>query len=92
MFFKWMKQHLNIKTFHGNSENAVKTQIWIAVCVYALVAIAKKTLSIDASLYTFLQVLGITVFEKSPISLVFPRVASQTSQGRPANQLNLFEL
>jgi len=92
LFFKWMKQHLNIKTFYGNSENAVKTQIWIAVSVYALVAIAKKTLSIDASLYTFLQVLGITVFEKSPILQVFPRVASQMSQRHPANQLNLFEL
>ena len=66
-----MKQHLRIKSFYGNSENAVKTQIWIAVGVYVLVAIAKKRLGIDANLYTFLQVLGITVFEKSPILQCF---------------------
>lgn len=91
LFFKWMKQHLRIKSFYGNSENAVKTQIWIAVGVYVLVAIARKRLSIAANLYTFLQVLGITVFEKSPILQVFPRTAPQIDQGHPANQLNLFD-
>ncbi len=78
-----MKQHLNIKTFHGNSENAVKTQIWIAVCVYALVAIAKKTLSIDASLYTFLQVLGITVFEKALFRWCFRALPPKRAKAVP---------
>lgn len=67
LFFKWIKQHLRIKSFYGTSENAVKTQIWIAVSVYVLIAIIKKRLNIDMSLYTFLQILSVTVFEKVPI-------------------------
>jgi len=64
LFFKWIKQHLRIKCFFGTSENAVKTQIWIAVSVYVLVAIVKKRLNLDASLYTLLQILSLTLFEK----------------------------
>lgn len=71
IFFKWIKQHLRIKKFYATSENGVKTQIWIAVCVYVLAAIAKKQLGINASLHTFFQVVGLTVFEKSPILEVF---------------------
>ncbi len=67
LFFKWIKQHLRIKAFYGTSENAVKTQIWIAVSVYILVAIIKKRLDIHASLYTILQVLSISLFEKMPL-------------------------
>ena len=78
VFFKWIKQHLRIQSFLGNSENAVKTQIWIAVSVYLLVAIARKTLGIEVSLYTFLQVVGLTAFEKLPILQVF-----ETPNSRP---------
>jgi IS4 transposase len=67
LFFKWIKQHLRIKRFFGTSENAVKTQIWIAVSVYVLVAIIKKRLALDASLYTLLQILSVTLFEKMPM-------------------------
>jgi IS4 transposase len=67
IFFKWIKQHLRIKSFYGTSENAVKTQIWIAVSTYVLVAIMKKRLKIDLTLYTILQILSITLFEKMPI-------------------------
>ena len=72
LFFKWIKQHLRIKQFYGTSENAVKTQIWIAVSVYVLVAIVKKRLKLDASLYTLLQVLSVTLFEKMPMQQAFP--------------------
>jgi IS4 transposase len=71
LFFKWIKQHLRIKAFYGTSENAVKTQIWIAVCVYVLVAIVKKQLGLDHSLYTILQILSISLFEKTPILQAF---------------------
>ena len=67
LFFKWIKQHLRIKAFHGTSENAVKTQIWIAVSVYVLVAIVRKRLGLEASLYQILQILSVTLFEKTPI-------------------------
>ena len=67
LFFKWIKQHLRIKSFYGTSENAVRTQIWIAVSVYVLVAIIKKRLNLDLSLYTILQILSITVFERLPM-------------------------
>ena len=67
LFFKWIKQHLRIKRFYGTSENAVKSQIWIAVSVYVLVAIIKKQLNLNASLYTLLQILSVTLFEKIPI-------------------------
>jgi hypothetical protein len=90
IFFKWIKQHLRIKTFYGNSQNAVKTQIWIAIGVYVLVAIARKLLNIDASLYSFLQVVGLTAFEKTPIKQVFESAGSQNPAPDPANQLSLF--
>jgi IS4 transposase len=66
LFFKWIKQHLRIKAFFGTSENAVKTQVWIAIAVYVLVAIVKKRLGSEASLYTILQILSLTLFEKTP--------------------------
>jgi hypothetical protein len=90
VFFKWIKQHLRIKSFYGNSPNAVKTQIWIAVSVYLLVAIARKNLRVKASLYTFLQVAGMTIFEKRPIFDVFHDHAIKSSGDPPSNQLNLF--
>ena len=71
LFFKWIKQHLRIKAFYGNSENAVKTQIWIAIAVYVLIAILKKRLALDATLYQILQVLSVTLFEKTPILRAF---------------------
>jgi len=67
LFFKWIKQHLRIKAFYGNTENEVKTQIWIVITVYILVAIVKKRLKIEASLYTILQILSLTLFEKTPL-------------------------
>ena len=70
--FKWIKQHLRIKRFYGTSENAVKAQIWIAVSTYVLVAIIKKRLNLDASLYTLLQILSLTLFEKMPLQQAFP--------------------
>jgi hypothetical protein len=90
LFFKWIKQHLRIKRFYGTSENAVKTQIWIAVSVYVLVAIVKKRLGLDASLYTLLQILSVTLFEKMPIQQALSE--SQTASDDPPidNQLNLF--
>ena len=91
LFFKWIKRHLRIKRFFGNTENAVKTRIWIAVSVYLLVAIIKKRLDIDASLYTILQVLSVTVFEKTPL-LQMLNEAERTEKSHPQhNQLNLFE-
>ena len=90
--FKWIKQHLRIKTFLGNSQNAVKTQIWIAISAYVLVAIAKKTLGVKATLYTFLQVVGLTVFEKTPILEVFEQHNLQETQQADSNQLNLFQI
>ena len=68
LFFKWIKQHLRIKAFYGNSENAVKTQVWIAVSVYLLVAIVRKRLALDASLYETLQILSLTMFETTPLN------------------------
>jgi hypothetical protein len=67
LFFKWIKQHLRIKAFYGTSENAVKTQIWIAVSLYVMVAILRKRLGLQASLYQMLQILSVTLFEKTPI-------------------------
>ena len=91
LFFKWIKQHLRIKAFYGTSENAVKTQIWIAIAVYVLVAIVKKRLNLDLSLYTILQILSVTLFEKTPI-LQALRSTEYTNQVREAcNQLNLFD-
>ena len=90
LFFKWIKQHLRIKQFFGTSENAVKTQIWIAVSVYVLVAIVRKKLNIDASLYTLLQVLSLTLFEKMPLQQAFPGDDYTSDNGSISNQLNLF--
>ncbi len=90
LFFKWIKQHLRIKAFYGTSENAVKTQIWIAVAVYVLVAIVRKRLGIEAPLYTFLQVLSLTLFEKMPILQAFSSLPNQPSDVGFGNQLNLF--
>ena len=90
LFFKWIKQHLRIKRFYGTSENAVKTQIWIAVSVYVLVAIVRKRLGLEASLYTLLQVISVTVFENMPLqSALFPETC-QSGQVTEPNQLNLF--
>ena len=90
LFFKWIKQHLRIKKFYGNSENAVKPQIWIAISVYVLVAIVKKRLNLDASLYTLLQILSVTLFEKMPLQQAFPGGDYELTEGEPINQLNLF--
>jgi transposase len=92
LFFKWIKQHLRIKRFFGTSENAVKTQIWIAVSVYVLVAIVKKKLQLDASLYTLLQILSVTLFEKMPLQQAFPPAKYILPEGVPRNQLNLFAI
>jgi len=91
LFFKWIKQHLRIKRFYGTSENAVKTQIWIAVSVYVLVAIVKKRLDLDASLYTLLQVLSLTLFEKMPILQALSQDQPTSEQLEVGNQLNLFD-
>jgi len=91
LFFKWIKQHLRIKRFIGNSENAVKTQIWCAVATYVLIAIVKKELQIDASLYTLLQILSVSVFEKTPLSQAFAGVGYISEHDPLHNQLNLFD-
>jgi len=92
LFFKWIKQHLRIKRFFGTSENAVKTQIWIAVSVYVLVAIVKKKLNLDASLYTLLQILSVTLFEKMPLQQAFADAEYISPEGMPHKQLNLFTI
>jgi len=91
LFFKWIKQHLRIKKFFGTTENAVKTQIWIAVSVYVLVAILRKRLQLEASLYTILQILSVTIFERIPILQVFSSNKYRTKAGIFCNQLNLFD-
>jgi hypothetical protein len=90
LFFKWIKQHLRIKHFLGNSENAVKTQVWCAVATYVLIAIVKKELQLEASLYTCLQILSVSVFEKTEISCALQADAAQIDVPSSANQLNLF--
>lgn len=90
LFFKWIKQHLRIKSFFGTSANAVKTQIWIAVSVYVLVAIIKKRLKLDASLYTILQILSVTLFEKTPILRALSQAEYMEQETPSDNQLNLF--
>ena len=90
LFFKWIKQHLRIKKFYGTSENAVKSQIWIAVSVYVLVAIVKRRLNLDASLYTLLQIFSLTLFEKMPIQQAFAGNTPFPNQDENNNQLNLF--
>ena len=90
LFFKWIKQHLRIKKFYGNSENAVKTQIWIAISVYVLVAIVKKRLKLENSLYTILQILSVTLFEKTPILQALSREEDKEQIEESCIQLNLF--
>ncbi len=92
LFFKWIKQHLRIKAFYGYSENAVKTQVWIAVSVYVLVAILKKRLAVEASLHEILQVLSLNLFEKVPVLQALQRVQSQEKSTPFSNQLNLLDL
>ena len=91
LFFKWIKQHLRIQRFYGTSENAVKSQIWIAVSVYVLVAIIKKRLNLDASLYTLLQILSVTLFEKMPIQQALQSIGGSPENTDFDNQLNLFD-
>jgi len=91
LFFKWIKQHLRIKAFFGTSENAVKSQIWIAVSVYVLVAIIRKRLKINASLYTILQLLSLTVFERTPLNQIVTNSGCNSVQTDTSNQLNLFD-
>ena len=91
LFFKWIKQHLRIKAFYGTSENAVKTQIWVAVSVYVLVAIIRKRLALEASLYQILQILSVTLFEKTPILQALETSDSQEELPDPGNQLILFD-
>ena len=91
LFFKWIKQHLRIKAFYGTSENAVKTQIWIAVSVYVLVAIIRKRLRLEASLYQTLQVLSVTLFEKTPISCALQAIDVEANFAENVNQLILFD-
>ena len=91
LFFKWIKQHLRIKAFYGTSENAVKTQIWIAVSVYVLVAIIRKRLGLEASLYQMLQILSVTLFEKTPISCALQASDVDANFAENVNQLILFD-
>lgn len=91
LFFKWIKQHLRIKAFFGTSENAVKTQVWIAVSVYVLIAIMKKRLNLEASLYSILQILSVTLFEKVPLNQVLSGIDMGVEAPSDANQLILFE-
>lgn len=92
LFFKWIKQHLQIKSFYGTSENAVKVQIWIAVCVYVLISIVKKNLKLDFSLYTFLDILSTSPFEQIDILQLVTRNQNLTLRHEFCNQLNLFDL
>jgi len=91
LFFKWIKQHLRIKAFYGTSENAVKTQIWIAVSVYVLVAIVRKQLGLESSLYQILQILSFTLFEKTPILCTLQTIDEGANFAKNLNQLILFE-
>jgi len=91
LFFKWIKQHLRIKAFFGTSENAVKSQLWIAVSVYVLVAIVKKRLNVSASLYEILQILSLTMFERMPLDQLLAQVVADDIDYDSANQLFLFE-
>jgi len=92
LFFKWIKQHLRIKKFYGNSANAVKTQVWIAVSVYVLVAILRKELKLDRSLSEILQILSVTPFEKTPIFQALSSISFPNPEGACCNQLQLFDL
>ncbi len=91
LFFKWIKQHLRIKAFFGTSENAVKSQIWIAVSVYVLVAIVKKRLKLSASLYEILQILSLTMFERMPVDQLLAQTITDDIEHISHKQLILFE-
>ena len=91
LFFRWLKQHLRIKVFYGTSANAVRTQLWVAVCVYALVALLKKRLGLEATFYEILQILSVSVFEKTPVQQLFQAYNSQYDRTQFHNQLLLFE-
>ena len=91
LFFKWIKQHLRIKTFYGTSANAVKTQVWIAISAYLLVAIAKKRLHLPASLHTLLHIVEVNLFEKTPLFQIVSHALEQKPDPHPPNQLNLFD-
>lgn len=90
LFFRWIKQHLRIKSFFGTSENAVKSQIWIAVSVYVLVAIIKKRLALSRSLYEILQILSLNLFEKTPLDEALTLTPGPSEQHSDGNQLILF--
>jgi len=90
LFFRWIKQHLRIKTFYGTSPNAVKTQIWIAISTYLLVAIMKKRLDLPGSLHTILQILEVNIFNKRSFIQIVKDAHKQESEPAPCNQLNLF--
>ncbi len=92
LFFKWIKQHLKIKSFWGTSPNAVKTQIWIAIAIYVIVMIVKKKLKLDQSIYEILQILSINIFDKEPINLLFTKPYLQYFKEQNSNQLNIFDL
>ncbi len=92
LFFRWIKQHLHVKAFYGTSENAVKTQVWVALSVYVLVAIVKKRLGLDLSLYKILQILSVTIFEKTPILEGFSNFSDGPWDAEPCIQLSLFDL
>jgi transposase len=92
LFFRWIKQHLRIRAFYGTSQNAVKTQVWVAITVYVLVAILKKQLGLDRSLHEILQILSIMIFEKTPISLAFSQYNDRILEPDPCIQLDLFNL
>ncbi len=91
LFFRWIKQHLHIKAFYGTSENAVRTQVWVALSVYVLVAIVKKRLGLGLSLYKILQILSVTIFEKTPIREGFSNFSDGPGDAEPCIQLSLFD-
>jgi IS4 transposase len=91
LFFKWIKQHLRIKAFFGTSENAVKTQIWIAISVYVLVAIVKKRLNLPRSLYENLQILSLTLCEQMPLDELLAQIDTDQNPSESHNQMNLFD-
>ena len=90
LFFKWIKQHLRIKSFFGTSRNAVKSQLWIAISVYVLIAIIRKRLNLELNLHTILQILSLSVFEKMPLEQLLTQSEHQIADLPPDNQLNLF--
>lgn len=91
LFFKWIKQHLRVKAFYGTSENAVKTQVWVAVCSYLLVAIVRKRLNLPLNLYTILQILSISLFEKTPINQAFSSDELRSQPSGLPKQLELLD-